>query len=392
MKTEATIKLNRRYDIDWLRIGLIASVFFFHIGMFFNGFGWHIKNNTEVTWLNPVMAYLHRWRMPLLFFVSGVGTYYALGKRNIGQYIRERSGRLLIPLLFGMFVIVPPQVFMEKHAQYGNYLNFIPHIAEGIYPKGNLSWHHLWFVLYLFVCSIGALPVILILRSGYSRRIYTALVRFFSVPGSLMFLAVPLFLVQLFMRPHFPYETHKLVDDWTYLTYNFVFFVYGYILFSDRNLVHQIIKQRRINAGIGLIMTGVFFIDYYNSIDLWVSDEVQLLLGAILEWSVGMAIVGYAGKYLNKEHHWRKYLNEAIYPFYILHQTAIVVVGYYLVNAPMGNGTKAIILISSSLFICIFLYVFLIRPFNATRFLFGMRRLKTVNSRAVKLIKRRKVA
>ncbi len=376
MESQANIKLNRRYDIDWIRIGLIASVFFFHIGMFFNGFGWHIKNNEEVAWLNPIMAYLHRWRMPLLFFVSGVGTYFALGKRNIGQYIRERSGRLLIPLLFGMFIIVPPQVFIEKHAQYGNYLNFIPHITEGSYPEGNFSWHHLWFVLYLFICSVAALPVILILRSRFSKRIYKYLERFFSVPGSFMILAVPLFLVQVFIRPYFPYETHALTDDWTYLSYNFLFFVFGYLIFSDKNLVHQLIKQRRIYGGIGLFMTLVFFVHYYYSIDKWVSDRAQLLLGAIFEWSVGIAIIGYGGKYLNKEHRWRKYLNEAIYPFYILHQTVIIVIGYHLINAPIGNGMKAAILTTASLFISIFIYMIIIRPFNVTRILFGMRTRK----------------
>jgi fucose 4-O-acetylase-like acetyltransferase len=160
---------------------LILSVFVFHVGMFFNSFGWHIKNNELITGLDAPMAFLHLWRMPLLFLISGAGTYFALGKRKLGGFVSERSYRLLIPLVFGMFVIVPPQVFIEKIAQYGNYINFLPHLAEGSYPTGNFSWHHLWFLLYLFVCWMMAIPVILLLRFGIGCRIYAFTNRIFRI-------------------------------------------------------------------------------------------------------------------------------------------------------------------------------------------------------------------
>jgi peptidoglycan/LPS O-acetylase OafA/YrhL len=81
----------RRFDIDWLRVLLILSVFIFHIGMFFNGWGYHLKNNVKVEALNMPMAFLHYWRMPMLFFISGVGTYFALGKRGTWKYIVEKA-------------------------------------------------------------------------------------------------------------------------------------------------------------------------------------------------------------------------------------------------------------------------------------------------------------
>lgn len=392
MNSELNLSTGRRYDIDWLRIALIISVFFFHIGMFFNGFGWHIKNNEEISWLNPIMAYLHRWRMPLLFFVSGVGTYFALGKRNIGQYIKERSNRLMIPLVFGMFVIVPPQVYIEKQEQFGSFLNFIPHMAEGSYPEGNMSWHHLWFVLYLFVCSLVGIPIILLLRSRFKSAIYNLFIRISQLRGSYLLLAVPLWISQLLLRPYFPNETHALVDDWAYWIYNFLFFIYGYIIYSNHQLINNLIQQRRFYAIVGILMSVVFFYDYYHSVDSWISENIQLLLGSVFEWSVGMTIIAYTGKYLNKEHSWRKYLNEAIYPFYILHQTVIVIIGFYLVNASISNGLKALILTIGSLVICVSIYLLLIRPFNVLRIPFGMRKLNSDKTNSIKWKSLKKVA
>lgn len=362
----------RCYDIDWIRIGLIFSVFLFHIGMFFNGFGWHIKNNDRVLWLNPIMAYLHIWRMPLIFMVSGVGTYFALGHRNMGQFIGERSRRLLIPLVFAMFVIVPPQVFAEKHEQYGTYLNFIPHITEGSYPEGNFSWHHMWFVLYLFICAMSAIPFIVLLRSRFGTRIYNLFEKVSRFKGSFLLLAVPLFLSQIWLLRYFPDETHALVDDWAYITYNFLFFLYGYILLSNSVLISNITQQRRIYLIVAASLTGLFFYDYFYNIDTFLSNEVQLFLKCSLEFSMALTIIGYAVKYINHDKPIRKHLNEAIYPFYILHQTVIIIIGFFLYEANMYAGLKALILTFGSFFSCVAIYYFLIRPYVVTRFLFGM--------------------
>ena len=364
---------NRRFDIDWIRILLIISVFFFHVGMFFNGFGWHIKNNVIIEWLNPVMAYLHQWRMPLLFFVSGVGTYFALGKRNVLQYVGERSKRLLIPLTIGMFLIVPPQIYVEKHTEYNSFIDFIPHIAEGTYPEGNLSWHHLWFILYLFICSVAALPIIILFKSKLKEPISNVLYRFFSIPASLLIFSIPLFLVQFFMRKHFPWETHALVNDWPYLIYSFLFFVFGFVLFSDFRLINQIVEQRRIHGIVAFLLTLLFFLNYSYSFDTLLSKNLQLFLGCLMEWSIGISVIGYGGKYFNKEHKFRRHLNEAIYPFYILHQTIIIVIGYQLYNLNMDAGLKALIITLGTLLISFATYFVLIKPFKITRLVFGMR-------------------
>ena len=136
METIAQNPKERQYYIDWLRIFLILSVFLFHIGMIFNSWGWHVKNDVtcvskSLLWY--IMSFLSTWRMPLLIMVSGAGTYFALGKRTSGQYLGERFKRLFIPLLVGVFTLVPVQVYIEKSAQYDSIFSFYPHMFEGIY-------------------------------------------------------------------------------------------------------------------------------------------------------------------------------------------------------------------------------------------------------------------
>ena len=114
MKTQKSQKRERQYFIDWLRIGLIISVFFFHIGMIFRPEQWHVNSPVSIQILEPIMSWLHFWRMPLLFLVSGIGTYYALGRRTSWQYVKERFTRLFIPLGIGIFTLVPIQVYIEK--------------------------------------------------------------------------------------------------------------------------------------------------------------------------------------------------------------------------------------------------------------------------------------
>ena len=163
----------RRYDLDWLRVIVFGLLIFYHVGMFFVPWGWHIKNNVIYEWLRWPMIFLNQWRLPILFVISGMGTYYALGSRSLGRFIGERYLRLAIPLLVGMLLIVPPQVYFERLADgdfNGSYFEFYTTVAfQGIYPEGNFSWHHLWFQPYLFLFSLVLAPIFIQLRKPGNR-------------------------------------------------------------------------------------------------------------------------------------------------------------------------------------------------------------------------------
>ena len=154
----------RRYDIDWIRVLVFDILIIYHVGMFFVPWDWHIKNDEIVNWMRYPMVFINQWRLPILFVVSGMGTRYALSFRSGNDYIKERFKRLLIPLVFGILIIVPPQVYLERLTDgdtSANYFQFYPDFFNGIYPSGNFSWHHLWFLPYLLLMSLLATPLFL---------------------------------------------------------------------------------------------------------------------------------------------------------------------------------------------------------------------------------------
>jgi hypothetical protein len=153
--------------------------------------------------------------MPLLLFISGAGTYMALGKRTPGQFRLERFKRLFVPLIFGMLVIVPPQIYYERIGQYANYWEFYKTVFSFIpYPKGSLSWHRLWFILYVFIYSLIAIPLLKFLRSPNSEKLRTKTLQLLGSPAGLLFIpSVFILLTQIFLRPHFPEETHDLMKE-----------------------------------------------------------------------------------------------------------------------------------------------------------------------------------
>ena len=127
--------LSRRYDVDWLRVLGMMTVFLFHNNRFFDTDGWHVKSpeTSEASMMVTVLAV--QWMMPLFFILSGIGIYHALAHQEWPQYLVSRVKRLLVPLLFGIFVIIAPlQVYLERisHKQFeGSFWSFYPHYFEG---------------------------------------------------------------------------------------------------------------------------------------------------------------------------------------------------------------------------------------------------------------------
>ncbi len=164
----------RRYDIDWIRVIVFDILIVYHVGMFFVPWDFHLKNNVIIPWFIKPMIFINLWRLPVLFVISGMGTRFAFSKRTGKQYIIERLKRLLIPLIFGILIIVPPQVYLErlsKGENFSSYFNFYPHFFEGLYPTGNFSWHHLWFLPYLLFMSLVATPLFIYLKKENNRII-----------------------------------------------------------------------------------------------------------------------------------------------------------------------------------------------------------------------------
>lgn len=365
--------LTRQYDIDWLRIILILSVFVFHIGMIFNSWDWHVKNDHKYRELRYLMAFLHYWRMPLLFFISGAGTFYALGVRSSTQYLKERFKRLVIPLTAGIFILVPVQVYIEKSNLYDSLVDFYPEMFNGIYPAGNFSWHHLWFIAYLFIMALFLAPFIGFVRGVRFRSFQQWLEKKVTKILGLNLFLIPLFLSQIILRPFFPGETHALVDDWAFFAFNLIFFLAGFVLLSSRVIGEAIKAQRWWYLGESVLATGFMFLTPSLFSERNALDTVWDCAAIVVSWSCSITAIGFARRYLNRDSRIRKLANEAIYPFYLLHQPIIVVLGYFMVRWDLPDLLKALSITLSSFILSVSIYWWLIRPFNAMRILFGMK-------------------
>lgn len=371
--------MDRKYEIDWLRIILIFSVFLYHSGMIFNEWGWHIKDGEKQAWLSPIMHFLHLWRMPLLFFISGAGTYYAKRKRSNTMFAGERIKRLFFPLLIGIFTLVPIQVFYERINEYGTLWNYYPHMFDGIYPAGNFSWHHLWFICYLFIVSMLMLIFFQFEKTNIYKFIRKSLKKIADTKIFFMLFMMPLILSELLLRPHFPKNTHALIDDWAYLSFNFIVFLYGYLFMSSNTINKKIFNERKLNLIIFITATIL-----YHTIDR--NNKVLDILSGISQlgiiWFGILTSVGFANRYLNFNNNWRGKLNEAIYPFYLLHQPVLIAIAYYILKLNLPTGIEALAIIIVSFIVSVGVYTLIIKRINILRIMFGM---KPVNRLTLKL-------
>jgi glucans biosynthesis protein C len=367
----------RQYFIDWLRILLILSVFLFHVGMIFNTWHWHIKNNEQFGGiLLQIMTFLHNWRMPLLFMLSGAGTYFALGKRTPGQYLTERFKRLVIPLAVGIFMLVPVQVYFEKADLYSSLPDFYSHMFDGIYPDGNFSWHHLWFIAYLFFVSLFISPFLNFLRSRRFQNFTSRIERIVTKPLALNIFIIPLLLSQIILRPFFETETNDLVNDWASMTYYIIFFLAGFILLPVRNITEAMRKYRFWYLA-EVILVTVFMFNVPQTAPTKESAEVIHDVSSVfLAWSCAMTAIGFAKQYLNLSSPFRKLANEAIYPFYLLHQPIIVFTGYFTIQLEIPVLLKVVVVLLSSFALTTCIYWYVIRPCNLFRIIFGMKKLE----------------
>lgn len=374
---------NRESYLDWLRMFAIIGVLLFHSAMPFAAEeGWHIKNNETSHLFSEFNFWLSRFRMPLLFFISGAVTYFILQKKNSTRFIAMRFHRLMIPLLFGMLVIVPPQIYMERLTQgfTGTYFDFYPRIFDGNpYPQGNTSWHHLWFILYLFIYNLLATPLFSWIVRGSGRTFFTRF-RFIAHGKWIYLLMLPGVMILTSLTVKFP-QTNDLIHDWAQFPYWFSFVLIGFACIAFQSLAESLERNRRLSllfAFITLVAINYFRwndLEPWNHVSNWETDwktYAYLALSPLTAWLWVFAAIGYGRKYLNRKHRFLGYVNEAVYPFYILHQTIIVILTYYVVQVSDSILSKYLFIVLVTFALSMLIYHLIIRENNALRYVFGM--------------------
>jgi glucan biosynthesis protein C len=371
----------RRYELDWLRVLAVLLLLYFHTAaIFYRGdLGvFYVTNAVTSPAIGLFISFVHQWHMPLFFFLSGAATWFSLEARTANQYVRERFQRLFIPFLFGVLVLVPPQVYCHLLTTSGykkSYLQFYPQFFNGIRPTGNFEWAHLWFIVYLLVFSLVALPVFIYLRQPLGRR----LCDWFAATLDRRFLIYPALLlaaIEGLFRPRW-IGFQNLYDDWANVLLYLTYFVYGYIFCSDQRFGQSLDRQKVWVTGLAIVGMSIL-------LGLWITNTVpnrsyspeymmyQMFRGFNSWWWV-IAILSLARSHLNFKSRLLQYTNEASYPFYILHQSVVVIIGFYVIQWNVGVLEKFIAISTGSLLGTIGLYELLVRRFNIPRFLFGLK-------------------
>jgi glucans biosynthesis protein C len=360
--------MNRQYDLDWIRVLATLAVFIYHCFKFFNPWAWHVKNNeTDPTYITAISLFMSAWLMPIFFAVSGINSYYALQKRTGIQYIKERLARLGIPLLFGVMILTPPQIYMERvsHGQYsGSFFNWYPHYFDGVYldigGAGNFAFVglHLWYLLVLLVFSFITLPLFIRKKPSESKDLK---------PLHLIVLTFPLMIVSVFV------DVVNL-GGWD-ISFYLVIFLYGYFLFTKASFKSMV--QRLLPITIVLsFLTTLFFVYGFMTGMPAAGNGSSILLAAVKAlscWCWLLVIFALADKKLSFSNKWLKYGSQASMPFYVLHQPVIVTLGFLIAEVDWSIPVKLVFLLSLAFFIIIGFYHFIISRIPFIRVLLGMK-------------------
>ncbi len=378
-----TISSRRRYDLDWLRVLAILAVFVFHSGRFFDLMDWHVKSATVYAPVQAWTVFLLGWLMPLIFVISGASLFYAVGKGSVAGFIRDKVLRLLVPLVVGVFTHAALAVYLERlsHHQFsGSFFEFYPHYFDGMYGfGGNFAWMglHLWYLLVLFFFSLVFLPLFYLLK-GPARGLLSKSGDLLAVPGVILVLALPVVWLSAALDPRTGLGQRNF-GGWSVPVYACYLF-YGFILFSHTRLQTRLQQMRWFYLAVALATSAALLRHFGYSLPP-AHSKGQLYFGLLFiigSWAWILTFLGFAGQYPTMNRPFLHYANDAVLPFYVMHQTVLLVVGYFVLQWQIPDFVKWLIIAFSSFALVVGAYEFLVRRFNAVRFLFGMRPIPAI--------------
>jgi len=391
--------------MDWVRVLTVLLLVPFHSALpFIWGYYWWIYSDQKNLAAQALVNVLDQYHMPLLFLVAGAATWFSLGVRTGKEYIIERIKRLFIPTVFAALVFVTTNHFLSQYHYYhldpenqllakigllepfGSFLQHYPTILQEKLIPFTTGWNPglLWFIWYLLIYTLVLFPLFLLIRRKEARFL-SWLARFFEKRGAVFLLFIPIALVQIYPPP-------AIVDTWTFHTfplfYYVFFFIFGFFLVSEPRIQEGLRKSGPIAVIGGLVTMTLFMLlvfppegraplgnIYWSSLGSEPGTPGHALYWTLRSingwfWIIGLLYLG--RRFLNFSNRFLRYGNEAVLPFYIMHQFAIVVVGFFVLNWDMDILPKYAIMVVGALALTLLLYEG-IRRWNVTRFLMGMR-------------------
>ena len=378
----------RYHYIDFLRVIAIFLMFIFHVNMIFvSEENWHIKDESNSNVLLEINYWVSSFRMPLLFLVSGYVSSIILKKIGYKKFIQQRFKRLIIPTVLCTILIVSPQIYFENklNGSTQTIADFYLSLLEfKWYPEGSWHWLHLWFIPYLFLYNLITIPLVNLLsrKSNLDASII-------GKYGLLLILSISI-IPYTILSLYYP-ETHDLINDYARHSLFIVFIIAGIFFERYPCLINLISGNCRFFLKLAFLTTITINLIRWNGIEpfdlveVWIDHPytyIYLFLQNVHSWLWVLVLIGYGRKYLDRESALLTYANSAVYPFYILHQTVIVIIGFYVVQTPDTVWSKYWFTFVISFIICILVYDLFIKKYNLMRFIFGMKDLKNSHNTA----------
>lgn len=344
--------MNRRYDIDWIRVIAIGLLMIYHVAIGFQPWGTMIgfivsKNSWESLW--TPMSLINTWRIPLLFFVSGMGVFFALQNRNLKQLLAERALRIFVPFVFGMFCLVPLHVWLRN--QYYHW--------DLVY-----AWDpgHLWFLGNISVYVLILSPLFYGMIRHRKSKLVNAIRRVLSTPAGLLVVILAFVAEAEGLNPR-PFELYAMTLHGFLLGLLAFFFGFCFML-SGEGFTKMMVRWRWVFLSLVLLMflirlniTGVNTPAYRMAIESCMGVFTVLAFGF---------------RYLNHGNKALRYLSEAAYPVYILHMIFLYLGSYLFFPMTIPAGLQFLLVLVFTLGGCLLTYEG-IRRVTLLRPLFGLK-------------------
>jgi glucan biosynthesis protein C len=372
----------RLHYLDWLRVLAILGVFLYHAVHPFDQSDWTIKNAELSMTVTVFLGLLFPWGMPFFFLISGAGSWFALRRRTAGQFATERFQRLLIPYFVGCILLSPIMLYFQwryldlRGVWHGPFWQYVLLHRAGFSPRwfGEVGYH-LWFLGFLFCFSLLGLPLFLWLKGKSGQAVLTRLAGLCSRRGGILLFIIPLLLVRLGLKPFFPQE-----QDWADFFYLMSFFVLGFVLYAHEGFTRVIRRDWAILLIMVIVSTAAWawlaLAD--ESLDLWTSprtlqDFVLWTMITINGWCWTTFVLYIGMRHLDFGNKWLRYGQEAVLPFFLLHQPVIVAIAFYVVQWDAGIPVKLLTVVLGSFVASLAIYELAIRRIGPVRILFGMK-------------------
>lgn len=373
----------RRFDLDWIRIAAFGLLILYHVGMVFVPWYYHVKSTQLVPALEPVMLALNPWRLSLLFLVAGAATRFMAANVTPGALARSRSLRLLPPLLFGMAVIVPPQSYWEvvlRQLFAGDFATFYSQryfaFSSQFCSNGPClvlpTWNHLWFVAYLWIYTLVGMLIITLVPGGI-RRAEGRLENWLTGIGLLLLPALVFAAYRAVLFPRFP-SSNALVGDWYNHALYFSMFALGYLIARAEPVWDAMMRQRWTALAIAAAVFAIAFLgrSYWPTSSLPVGETCERIAYGLYQWCCIVVVLGFGKLWIAGDSAARRYLTDAIFPYYIVHQTVIVGVAYALHDRGLSAAKEAATIVTATIICCAVSYE-IVKQIRWLRPLFGLK-------------------